>query len=48
MIVDCGEIKDGDDWNYCDNDETEDKLPPFPMDGDIQTEINVSRINRTK
>lgn len=43
MIVDCGEISDGDDWNYCDNDETEDKLPPFPNDWDMETEMNVSR-----
>ncbi len=42
VIVDCGEICAGDDWNYNDNDETEDKLPPFPVDWlDIETEINV-------
>lgn len=31
-IADCGEIKLGDHWNFYDNDETDDKLPPFPAD----------------
>ncbi|KAG4073736.1 hypothetical protein HA402_000960 [Bradysia odoriphaga] len=48
VIVDCGEICAGDDWNYCDNDETEDKLPPFPLDClDIQTDVNVDDILKT-
>lgn len=32
MIVDCGELKADEDWGYCDNDETADRLPPFPQD----------------
>lgn len=34
IIRDCGEILSGKDWNFCDNDETTDKLPPFPADWD--------------
>jgi len=42
VIVDSGEISDGEDWNYYDNDETEEKLPPFPTDWlDIRSDINV-------
>lgn len=37
MIVSiCGELQPGIDWNFCDNDETEDKLAPFPADWDQQ------------
>jgi peptidyl-prolyl isomerase D len=32
IIADCGEIKPNEDWGYCDNDGTSDKLPPFPVD----------------
>ena len=33
QIIDCGEIKPNDEpWNFEDNDETLDKLPPFPHD----------------
>lgn len=33
IIANCGEITpDCDDWGYCDNDITTDKLPPFPAD----------------
>lgn len=32
VIRDCGEIKAGDDWNYCDHDESLENLPPFPTD----------------
>lgn len=31
-IANCGELKDIDDWGYCDNDGSPDKLPPFPAD----------------
>jgi peptidyl-prolyl isomerase D len=31
-IADCGELKEGEDWGYCDNDGTHDVLPPFPAD----------------
>lgn len=31
-IADCGEIKPGESWGYCDNDGTKDTLPPFPTD----------------
>ncbi|CAD7002950.1 unnamed protein product [Ceratitis capitata] len=34
IIADCGEIHPGEDWGFCDNDETEDKLPPYPVDWD--------------
>lgn len=34
MIADCGEIKPGENWAYCDNDETPDTLPPYPADWD--------------
>ncbi|XP_031626573.1 peptidyl-prolyl cis-trans isomerase D isoform X2 [Contarinia nasturtii] len=38
MTVDnCGEILPEEDWNYCDNDKSEDKLPPFPEDWDEKT-----------
>ena len=41
-IHDCGEII-GDIWGYCDNDETDDKYPPFPADCSLATkEISVS------
>lgn len=32
LIADCGELKEGEDWEYCDHDSTPDKLPPFPAD----------------
>lgn len=33
VIVNCGEIPpDCDDWGYCDDDITTDRLPPFPAD----------------
>lgn len=35
-IRDCGEIAPGEPWNFCDNDRTEDKLPPFPEDWDLE------------
>lgn len=42
VIADCGQISEGEDWNYNDNDETEDSLPPFPLDWmDIRSDINV-------
>lgn len=31
-VYDCGEFAPGDDWNICDNDKSDDKLPPFPDD----------------
>lgn len=34
LIRDCGELSPGEDWKVCDNDKTEDKLPPFPEDWD--------------
>ncbi|XP_055639060.1 peptidyl-prolyl cis-trans isomerase D [Toxorhynchites rutilus septentrionalis] len=34
MIVDCGQIKPGEDWGIGDEDESEDRLPPFPRDWD--------------
>lgn len=33
-IRDCGEIPSGEDWKFCDNDKSDDKLPPFPEDWD--------------
>ena len=33
-IRDCGEIPPGGDWNICDYDKSDDKLPPFPEDWD--------------
>ena len=35
LISNCGELKDGEDWGYCDNDGTVDKLPPFPTDWEL-------------
>ncbi|XP_053697890.1 peptidyl-prolyl cis-trans isomerase D [Sabethes cyaneus] len=32
VIVNCGQIAPGADWGLNDEDETEDKLPPFPKD----------------
>lgn len=32
QIVNCGELLEGDDWAFCDNDATTDTLPPFPAD----------------
>ncbi|XP_053953156.1 peptidyl-prolyl cis-trans isomerase D [Anastrepha ludens] len=34
IITDCGEIHAGEDWGFLDNDETDDKLPPYPRDWD--------------
>ncbi|XP_017478575.1 PREDICTED: peptidyl-prolyl cis-trans isomerase D isoform X1 [Rhagoletis zephyria] len=34
IITDCGEILPWEDWGYLDNDETDDKLPPYPRDWD--------------
>lgn len=31
-IYDCGQVAPGGDWGLNDNDETDDKLPPFPKD----------------
>lgn len=36
VIEDCGELAKDEDWNYCDDDETADKLPPFPSDWDLK------------
>lgn len=36
-VYNCGEILPGENWNYCDNDNSEDKLPPFPEDWDEKT-----------
>lgn len=32
VVVNCGQIAPGQDWSINDNDETSDKLPPFPKD----------------
>lgn len=32
IIEDCGEVKESENWNYCDDDGTLDVLPPFPAD----------------
>ncbi|GAB0097449.1 peptidyl-prolyl cis-trans isomerase D [Sergentomyia squamirostris] len=34
VIEDCGEIPEGTNWGFCDNDGTDDCLPPFPLDWD--------------
>lgn len=34
IVSNSGEIKSGEEWNYCDNDISNDKLPPFPDDWD--------------
>lgn len=42
-ISDCGELCHGEDWGICDNDETEDILPPFVRDWDkFESQLNVS------
>ncbi|XP_055307468.1 peptidyl-prolyl cis-trans isomerase D [Sitodiplosis mosellana] len=33
-IQNCGEIRSGDDWSFCDDDRSGEKLPPFPEDWD--------------
>lgn len=44
VIYDCGELTSADDWNFCDNDETDDKLAPFPEDWDQRdNEYTVNR-----
>lgn len=37
-ITDCGQFKEGEDWAYCDDDGTPDRLPPFPADWERFTE----------
>lgn len=32
VIMNCGELKEHENWAYCDNDGTADTLPPFPTD----------------
>ncbi|XP_067645058.1 peptidyl-prolyl cis-trans isomerase D isoform X2 [Eurosta solidaginis] len=39
VITDCGEIQPGEDWGYHDNDETNDKLPPYPRDWDKKFDV---------
>lgn len=34
-VARCGELKPGEDWNYADDDYTDDKLPPFPLDWEV-------------
>lgn len=36
VVEDCGELAKDEDWKYCDDDETADKLPPFPNDWDLK------------
>lgn len=44
-ISDCGQIKPGEDFGICDNDETEDKLPPFVRDWDrFEDDFNVEEM----
>ena len=38
VIANCGQIKEGEDWAFCDNDETPDTLPPFPADWEMYLE----------
>lgn len=38
IIENCGEIKSGEAWNYCDSDASLEHLPPFPADWDKQDE----------
>lgn len=43
LIIDCGELKTGENWGYCDDDGTADKLPPFPADWEkFDNEFNLS------
>lgn len=43
VIADCGEIKAGESFGYCDDDGTIDTLPPFPTDwDDFEKELSVS------
>lgn len=44
IISDCGEIHPGEDWGFLDNDETDDKLPPYPRDWDKKFESYNVRI----
>jgi peptidyl-prolyl isomerase D len=44
-IADCGEILENTDWQYCDDDGTPDKLPPFPSDWD---DLKVDRTLKEK
>lgn len=37
-VARCGELKRGEPWNYADADMTEDRLPPFPLDWEVEHE----------
>ncbi|XP_055547621.1 peptidyl-prolyl cis-trans isomerase D [Wyeomyia smithii] len=45
VIVNCGQIAPGADWGLNDDDETEDKLPPFPKDwGKFENDFTISEM----
>ncbi|XP_055677064.1 peptidyl-prolyl cis-trans isomerase D [Lutzomyia longipalpis] len=45
VIENCGEIYEGMDWGFCDNDATNDKLPPYPLDWDDSVlEFNIEQM----
>lgn len=53
IIENCGELRAGDPWDYYDMDESEDTLPPFPIDwqemaDDMQTNDMVDTLNKIK
>ncbi|XP_059617984.1 peptidyl-prolyl cis-trans isomerase D [Phlebotomus argentipes] len=45
VIENCGELSEGADWGFCDNDGLLDQLPPFPLDWDDSVlEFNVEQM----
>lgn len=43
--MNCGEIKSGESWNYCEKDETEDIYPPYPDDWEYDNDkINIENV----
>lgn len=43
--MDCGELKEGESWNYWENDGTEDVYPPWPDDWDYEKhKMNIENV----
>lgn len=45
-VENCGEILPGEDWNFCDDDRSGEKLPPFPEDWDKKNEHFFGTFNK--
>uniref|UniRef100_A0A1L8DUB9 Putative hsp90 co-chaperone cpr7/cyclophilin n=2 Tax=Nyssomyia neivai TaxID=330878 RepID=A0A1L8DUB9_9DIPT len=45
VIENCGEITEGMDWGFCDNDGSTDHFPPFPLDWDDSVQqLNIEQM----